>query len=174
MLRNTCVIALVLVAFCVGSAQASLLFTLDPAVLPGMPGDTLTFSGTLSNTFDYELFLNGNSLTFSGSDTDFVVSGLLGSVPLSLMPAGDSSGGDTYTGSVFDVQILSSAASGSYAGSYSMLGGADDQTQDELAASNFQVNVTAVPEPSSIIVVVGGLGSLLAFRRRGEWPTPRT
>jgi hypothetical protein len=172
MLRKTCVIILILVVFCIGSAQASLLFTLNPAVMSGMPGDSLT----LTNTYNYELYLNGNSFTFAGSSTDFGVSGLLGSVPLSLMPAGDISGGDTYMGSIFDVQILSSAATGKYAGSYSMLGGADDQGQDELVDCNFQVEVTgtnppqAVPEPATLLgfgvpILMVGLGKLRRLRK---------
>jgi hypothetical protein len=92
------------------------------------------------------------------------------------MPSGDISGGDTYMGSIFDVQILSSAATGNYAGTYSILGGTDDQGQDDIADCNFQVDVTAtnppqaVPEPATLLgvglpVLMVGLSKLRGLRK---------
>jgi hypothetical protein len=61
-MRNITILLVVLVAFlvspaCFGATPFSLVY--DNQTLPGMPGDTLTFTGTITNDTSVELFING-------------------------------------------------------------------------------------------------------------------
>jgi hypothetical protein len=53
-----------------------------------------------------------------------------------------------------------------YAGTYTLFGGQDGGAQDFLAQADFKV--TATPEPSSALLLIGGLALLGFAKRRRE------
>jgi MYXO-CTERM domain-containing protein len=160
------------------AAHAQLTLTLTPAGQAGPVPNTFYFIGTLSNPTANEVFLNGDSPTFNGptgspglDDNPF-----FNNAPLSLMAAGstDSNGNptDSFTGEFFDVTVDSSAAQGTYEGTFAILGGADANAQDTVATEDFSVTVTpsSAPEPSQWaafgVGVLGLAGLALRARRR--------
>ncbi len=157
-------------------AHAQLTLNLLPAVQAGNPGDTLYFTGTLSNMTADTVFLNSDSPTFNGpgtiDDTPF-----FNNAPASLDPMGtmDANGNptDTYNGPFFDITLNANAAPGTYNGTFTILGGVDGNATDTVATQDFSVTVlpvAAVPEASSVVslgvLLALGLGGLSVSTRR--------
>lgn len=143
--------------------SAALTFTLTPMAQTGAPGSTLFFTGMLSNpSLTSTVFLNGDSVTFNAPVPGLTLNDapFLSNAPAALGPV--ISGSNTYSGGFFNVALGSSAAPGTYFGTFLVLGGANGSAQDTLASSSFTVIVGApspVPEPSSFaLFAVAGLG----------------
>ncbi len=133
----------------------------------GLPGERVTFSGSLTNTSGSELFINGYNLILTGEgtyltfdDTKFDLT-----VPPSLQAVGASAG---RSGELFDIRISSQTPLDTYLGSFAFLGGEDPADLRPLGSQSFQVAV--VPEPRTAALVVLGLGSyfFLRHKRNGE------
>ena len=152
------------------AAQAQLTLTLMPASQTGKVPNTFHFTGTLTNSTAAEVFLNGDSPTFNGPGT-IDDSAFLTNAPLTLGAMG--SGSDTYTGSFFDITLPSSAAPGTYFGTFTVLGGPTASDQIAVATEDFLVTVPppAVPEASTtvllgLLLVLGLGGTVVSARRR--------
>lgn len=156
-------LALLPLALLAVPARAQLTLTLTPASQAGPAPSTFHFTGTLSNPTASEVFLNSDSLTFNGPASTLDDSPFLNNAPLSLGPAG--SGSDTYTGGFFDVTLNSSAAPGTYFGTFEVLGGPTASDQNIVASEDFSVTVTSAPVPEASSPV--GLGLLLALGMGG-------
>src|ERR1017187_2077500 len=106
--------------------------------------------------------------TLSSSDLDFDYTNFWVLVPRILNP------GDIYSSSpIFSVIAAPEAQPGDYSGSFTILGGVDENAFDELATQNFQVTVTgtsSVPEPSTILLLGTSIAGLLVWRCRGCVP----
>jgi len=140
-------------------ACAGLVVTPDSLVFTGMPGDTLAFRATLTNTGPDTIFLNSDSLSVA---TDVTWTDLFNNVPLFL-----TAGQSLASVELFDLTIDPdpyAGAWGSHLGSYDLLGGASDSAQDILATLQFDVQV--VPEPATALLWLPALGGLLLARRR--------
>jgi hypothetical protein len=158
-MRNTLIAisALALAGFS-QTSQADLLFTLNPAGLTGNAGGSVTFNATLTNTGTAPLFLNGDDSAIFASGLIIDDTPYFNNFPWELDPT------ESYTAAIFTVSIDPSVAPGKYTGSFTVVGGPDDGTFDNLASQNFQVTVAAVPEPFTLALCGGGL--LLAWRHR--------
>lgn len=164
-----------LTVLAVAGAQADISITLDNPNQTGGAGQTLNFSGTITNTDsnhgDAPIYLNGDSLTFTLSDAT-VVDNFFANAPVSLAPGASSGDID-----LFDVELASpeSLPLGAYSGSYVLLGGADGGTftaQDNLAQANFSVNAT--PEPGYFAILAVGLVLMGWLHRRRGTQAART
>lgn len=146
--------ALIICCIAPHSAQAQgslpITFQFTPAVQSGHAGDTVYFTGTLTNTSDAEVFLNGDSYSGLPSSWTFDDNPFFNNAPLSLAAAGDT--GDSYTGSLFDIVIASDASPGTSTGTFAITGGADENGSDTVASADFSVDVLpdAAPEPSQL------------------------
>jgi len=134
-----------------------------PSTLSGNPGDMLQFFGSVSNFTGATLFINSNSFTFviagAVDDTPFLTN-----APLSLSVL-ESAGPFEF----LDVMIPLLQAPGSYAGVFTVLGGATDTDSFNLGQASFNVvvNGTAAPEPGSMVLVtLGMVAAWLARRNR--------
>ena len=112
-------------------------------------------------------FINGVSLTLDGSPAGFTFddSPFFSTVPAFLAP-----GALAGPGPFFNVMVAIAVAPGSYTGSFSVLGGADDAAQDILATQEFVINVlpaggVPIPEPATCLLMVAGLAGIVACRR---------
>jgi hypothetical protein len=138
-----------------------LLLTFTTPTQTVTQGSTVTFSGSLTNAGSPGRFINSASITLglATDDTAFFTT-----APAFLTPM------QTATGSFFDVFTTLITAPGTYAGSLSVLGGADDTAMDILATQDFTVvvqpGVAAVPEPATILLLGTGLAGAAAGRRR--------
>ena len=155
-------------------AHAQLNLDLTPASQAGNPGDTLTFSGTLSNPTATEVSVDGAFATipgpFSLPDTSaFVLNG-----PMSLRPVGsvDGSGNptDSYFGSLFDVTINPDAPPGTYIGTVIIPTAGYTGSQPTQADFSVTVLPAAVPEAATTVslgflLLLGGV-SLCCVKRR--------
>jgi hypothetical protein len=137
----------------------SVTITLDQPSQSAGPGQTIDFSGTITNTSGTTIFLNADDFNFVASGFS-INDEFFNTVPISLAPsgqAGDSSGDIE----LFEV-TLNTPFTGSYlpaSGSYTLFGGTDGGAQDNLGTTGF--SVSPVPEPSSIYLLLSG--SLLAL-----------
>jgi hypothetical protein len=147
----------ILFAFTAAANADELLVALDVNPLTGFPGDTLAFTGTLTNNTADTLFINADSFTFdivgALDDPPF-----LNNAPISLDPGETSSDFE-----MFDVNIPVSQAPGAYYGVLTVLGGTDDTALNVLGSTDFEVDVT--PEPASYLLVGGAI--VLVLGRRG-------
>ena len=140
--------------------HAELIFNLTPAISSGTPGDVIHFSGTLINMGATSAFLNGDSSILLY--TQLLVDDLpfFNNAPLFLSP------GSSYSGPLFDVDVLSPAVPNTYQGSFTIEGGTDSNAFDILATQNFQVTVvSSAPEPRSFLLVLVTVGIVLLRRR---------
>ncbi|MDR3752448.1 MAG: PEP-CTERM sorting domain-containing protein [Terracidiphilus sp.] len=146
-----------------GAKADSVTLTLTQATeyVSAQAGGTVTFDATVfaptSNSAD--VYLNGDSFDLSApltlDDTDFFLN-----FPLDLAP------GDSFTGDLFTVTVPAGVAVEDYQGSFTLQGGGDGNTYNDLATVSF--DVVATPEPSSILLLITGLIAMaFAFQRRG-------
>jgi hypothetical protein len=133
------------------TAQAQLLFNLNPAGLTGAPGGSVTFNATLTNSGIDTIWLNGDTSSVGTPGLTIDDTPYLNNFPLFLI------GGDAATADLFTVDIDPSVLVGNYFGSFTIVGGADAFAQDALATQNFEVSVasSSVPEPGMLALLLG-------------------
>lgn len=104
-------------------------------------GATLQFFGSITNLTSLTVFLNGDGLSLDGSPDLSTNDLFFTTVPISLGPGATS--GDI---ELFDVIVSSPLTNppATYAGTYTLFGGADGNAQDNLGSASFSV---AAPEP---------------------------
>jgi hypothetical protein len=137
-------------------ATSTFTLTFAPDTLSGNPGDTLQFFGSLTNNTSSTVFINNDSFTFAimGAADD---SPFLTFAPLSLGPNATSGSFE-----FIDVTIPLAQATGTYDGTFTVIGGADDTAQNNLGTGAFHVlvNAAAVPEPGPMLLVGIGIAVL--------------
>jgi hypothetical protein len=140
---------------------------ISPASQTGVPGQILTFSGTLENVTNNNVFINSNSLTFGLSGIGVLDDSLfLTNAPLFLGPLETTKPFDFFT-----VTIPTLQTPGLFTGVFTVLGGADDLAADILGSNaSIQVQVSApsaaIPEPATFLLLPAGVALLLWKRRR--------
>lgn len=156
-------LALFFAIFCFAANADSIAVVFDSVQLTGAPGDTLTFSGSLTNNDTSTDYINGVGLNLAGFDvTDYDDSDFLFDAPISLDPTVDSGSFDFFT-----VTIPAGFAPGIYVGTLNVDGGTDPSDGLVIGSADFSVNVeSSVPEPASFALVVLGGTSLLGVRMR--------
>jgi hypothetical protein len=148
------------------SAKAQFLLSYDQIDMSAAPGQTVTFSGTLTNQGSSEVFLNGDSYTFSYNDLTLDDTPFFTYAPLSLQA------GQSWHGSLFNIGVSPTASSGDYMGDFAIIGGADGSAQDELNRQSFIVSVlpsSQTPEPNVAVTLCTGLlafGGMFLRKRR--------
>ncbi|MGD0859512.1 MAG: PEP-CTERM sorting domain-containing protein [Terracidiphilus sp.] len=158
-----CTLALAIAATFAGAARADAILDLTPPTLDTAAGGTVEFAGTLTNTGDADLYLNGDVVILPYPDLTVDDSPFFNNSPLFLSP------GDGYTGPFIDVTVDPATPSGSYSGSYTIQGGTDPNAFDNLATAGFTVNVgevTATPEPNTTLLIASGLAALAGGLRK--------
>jgi hypothetical protein len=135
---------------------ATVRFSFTPPLLYAQPGQTVSFSGALTNTGTTEAFLNGDSFTFPLPVNDV----FLFVAPPSLLPA------QSYNGPILEVRVSGAIVQGLYAGTFNILGGDSPAEFNLLASAPFSVQV--VPEPSTRVGAAGAFiaGIFVALRKR--------
>jgi hypothetical protein len=162
----TSILLVAIAVWPVGFAHADALnFSLTPATLSASAGGMVEFTGTLTNPGSNDVFLNGDVAVLPYSSLALDDSPFFIFSPLFL------AGGETYTGPFFDVTVNAAALPGAYSGSFTIQGGPDSNTFDNLAVQDFEVDVVAsapIPEPGSIALVSSSavLLALLRWKQR--------
>src|ERR1035437_5102070 len=157
---------------CVAYAD-SISISLSPPVT-GSPGDSITVFGSLTNTTSSTLYFGSDAINLTAPGTvatatdDIIVNGLFDLGPTSI-----AAGATLDNVDLFSVQLLSGTAT--YSGnSFELIGGTDvagcqtgaTDCTTLLGGTTFSINVAAptpVPEPSSTLLIVSGIGFLLVL-----------
>ncbi len=156
----------------------SLTITLTPATLPALPGQVITFNGTIASGYSVTVDLNSISVNLGSGFLVDVTPFFLG--PLTLAP-----NAVTANFPLFTVEVANPFTNpiGSYSGTISILGGAevnnfyDPGVLDPLGSATFNIVVnepsSAVPEPATWQLALAAGASLGFFhkRRSGEGVT---
>lgn len=160
-------------AVAASTARANLVIALDNPDQTGSPGDTLVFTGILSNAGSSAVFLNSADLNLAGgSFTPNFIDPFLNNVPLFLDP-----GQSTVDIELFDIALNNpfTDVPGTYVGNYALVGGVDVDAQDVLNSANFSVTVnvpvSTVPEPSSLLLMTSAL-IIMRLRRSKKGSSP--
>jgi hypothetical protein len=148
----------------------SIAINFMPSTLSAMPGQTVTFSGTITNLENATVDLNSCDVNLPGQfTTDSCVAFLL-SAPLFLGPLETSAPFDMFTVTVN--QPFIGPIGLQPPGIFTVLGGPDGDAQNVLGQATFAVAVTSVaaPEPGSFVLLGLALTMTLALRRRSSAP----
>ena len=151
----------------VAAKADTVTITFDQPSVSASAGDTFQVFGTITNTSGSTVFLNGDSFTLTGFSLS-ITDQFYTTVPFSLA-SGESSGDIE----LFDVTVSNPLldAPGVYGIGYTVLGGVDGDAQDVVAGppkSAVSISVTttagpsAVPEPASIYLLLGGVPAAFA------------
>ena len=151
--RNLLLLTAMLVL--IGAAPAwadipDIVIALDSSTLSGLPGDTLTFSGTVRNLDSTIVDLNVCQVNLSGQFVTDCVLSFITSAPYRLDPGATSFDFAMFT---ISVNLPYTDLPGLQSGSFDVLGGAegdngyDSSTQNLLGTADF--SVTVVPEPGT-------------------------
>jgi len=162
-MKTVCFTLLSSLALSLGTARAdTIAIGLQQPELIGSPGSVLSFSGTLTNTTDADVFLNADNFNLSGLPPGTIDdSPFFANTPSGFLDPLASTGPIE----LFDITVPNPFASGSYDGTFQILGGptADDQTI--IGSADFTVQVSSVPEPSSLTYLLSALVALLTATR---------
>jgi opacity protein-like surface antigen len=115
-------------------------------------GGSVTFDATVSAPASNgaAIFLNGDSFNITApitlDDSDF-----FSDFPRSLAP------GTNFTGALFELSAPPNTPFGTYPGTFTLLGGADGNAGSALGTVSFAL---VTPEPSSILLMMTGMGGL--------------
>ena len=169
MMKYKLTLAVMTVGLAIGLMPAALAdtvnFTLTQSDLSGHPGNTLTFEATVSApiTNGADIFLNGDSF-IPPSTLTIDVSDFFANAPFFLSPGASS------TFDIFTVTIPVGTPMAIYLGVFTIEGGANGFASNALGTKPFSVtvtpDVTASPEPSSLILLGSGLAGLAGVVRR--------
>ena len=162
--------ALLCLFLTLSAASAAVInVTISPSLLVGNPGQAVTFTGTLENLTGDTVYINSNSFTF-----DIAGVGVLDdSLFLSNAPFFLNAFETTVPFDFLAVNVPMPQAPGFYSGVLTVLGGADGLASDILGSGSFQLEVPKpaaagpeIPEPSTVLLMSGGLALLWWKRRR--------
>jgi len=125
-----------------------------------LPGNTLHIFGTLANGLGTVFLndINANLVSPPSLAFSFDFSPFFTFVPPSIGP-----GGSTGAVNLFDILVAPTATVGTYTFSVTIIGGNDGLAQNILATKEF--NVRVVPEPASMLLLVSGVGGIVALAR---------
>lgn len=161
-----------------GAQASSITITFDMPNQVGMPGQTLQFSGVITNTTSdaAPIYLNSDSFNFALGGANYTLADGFANTPASLM-AGQSSG-DIVLFSITLANPFTGSLGTPYLGTYGLIGGEDGGSgtgNDNLGQASFSVTVrsatSTVPEPGITVLLGLGLAALFAtfrFRRQQQ------
>lgn len=155
---------LVFAAFCASASTIDITYV--PPVLNVAPGTTDVEVFAILQNVDANdtVFLNSDVLDVPQSSA--VNDLFFMNVPISLGPS-------AATGPIelFDFDVASDAAPGSYTGSWQLLGGVGVSSQNDfdlLGSQSFTVEVSQAPEPVTELLLGGGLCVIACISRRSK------
>jgi hypothetical protein len=144
-------------------AHAQINFVFLPDTQTAAPAALATYAATVSNTGASAVFLNGDNITFDGPatpDDTLFLSNFTGKL---------GAGQSITNQNIFTLTVDSNAMPGSYLGTFDILGGNTNTANNVLASQNFQLIVSsAVPETSTLLMLMLGVGGLVGVRRAGR------
>ena len=143
---------------CGSSAQGALILTLDQPVQGATPGSIVEFKGSIENTGPETLGLVDVVFTPIVAPPPFETG-----IPLVLLFLFKPGPGGKHTGTVFAVQIDGSASVGDVLNTVVTI---QDRAGLVAPSNGIAIQLTATPEPSSMLLVGGAALGALAFRRR--------
>ena len=153
------------------AARADIILDLDPASLTANPGDTVVFTGTVTNTTGVTLNATDLFLNFSGFDPVAIVdiTQLLGSPDFVLENFRISPPVD-----LFGVTFAPSALPGTYSFDVNLLDINNNSSPN--VTGTVRVVGAVIPEPSGWVMVATGLAGMAFFnlaRRRRQVTSQR-
>ncbi|HTI69162.1 MAG TPA: hypothetical protein VMF06_04320 [Candidatus Limnocylindria bacterium] len=127
------------------------------------PGLTVTFGGALSHSTSEVMYINDFRYILEGEGTYLVFDGSpFATVPHSLAANGQDS---VYSGDLFAIHADYFVTPGVYAGSFTVLGGTEEDSMDPLATAGFFL--TVIPEPGATLAMSGlALGGWALWHRQ--------
>ena len=158
------VLGLLLTAMSSAAHAETVYYGLDNPSQTASPGDTILFSAVIAEDEGDYFFLNGDTFSVEA--------------PLLLDDSGLFNNFDQFFFDysfddyvLFTVTLPMNIPTGTYLGSFTILGGADNGASDVLGTQNFSVttvnnNPSVTPEPPSLLLLGSGLFGMVAVMNR--------
>jgi hypothetical protein len=146
------------------ATAASVQIDLDFSTATIYPGESVTFSGTVSNLESTTIFLNGCNVNLAGVSVSGGCIEFLLNAPLTLDPL--QSGIPSFFLFTVSADLPYLGTFGTQSGSFDVLGGEGSSDLNLLGSANFSVEV-ASPEPSSMLLALSaGIVLMVKSRRK--------
>jgi hypothetical protein len=161
------ILLFIVLAFATVCHASEITVTINPATLSGSPGAILDFFGTLTNNDAFSNDIDSDSFTLAG----FPGGSLDDSPFLANAPASVGPGVTTASFEFFTVTIPLNQGSGTYNGTFTVVGGptSNGGGQNNLGTGTFSVTVTGTPEPGTWLLLSAGAILLPARRYLANW-----
>jgi len=145
------------------AGRAGLILVVTPDPLAASPGDTITFTGTITNTTGVTLNGTDMFLNFGGFDPSALLdfTQILGTPDFALLDHHITPMIDLFT-----LKVAPAAQVGNYSFGVSLLD-INNNSSDTVSATVQVRGSSAVPEPSSMLFLATGLGAILIALVRG-------
>jgi hypothetical protein len=112
------------------------------------PGQTVDFTGTITNDIEQDLSASDFVFSFSGYNSNLTINQLLGTPNFSI-----GAGETTSIVDLFSVTLDSTMGPGTYPVDFVLVGG----NSEESRSTTGEVSITVTPEPSTMGLMVTGL-----------------
>lgn len=139
-----------LASFGICSSAKAVSISFSTSSQASLPGSSVTFTGSIQNTGNEKVYLNGANVDLEGGETGRYITNVdndFNDFPFDAPPS--LSPGQVWSGILFHLMIATTTGADTYGGIFRVIGGAASSSFDNIGAASFRLTIEALPSPFS-------------------------